>query len=596
VSSNCEMWCLHSETHTKSKGAPAMSVSAQYMPTESQAADAERVLTEHSIQLEVIDKEIEALVVDRDQQLQLIADETGPEINRLRALVKEHQAALAAIEEKEKNHIAVINREWEEKSGLLQTNRNRIQALSNVHHSLLAPVRKMPLELLVNIFGHFVREGGSPWTLGLVSVAWSKVVFSTCPLWSTINAEIDLATTRTANLSHKRLETHLRYTGTRALLDLRLSFINESRRDITKQALKTCELIGGKDMLARWRSLTLIKSPSDRIQAQMTPLFAHPLPNLHSLSIVSGWGHGFLSVLFKMIDTSAKAFRVLSVVQWILIDFRGYPNILRRVEVFQCITNAHIHPYGARPRPGLLESLSLMRALKEVDLPGNILSHCQTPDWARGVEKATFSNLNIGPTGLFAPQKNYLLNLGQLSLIHCYPSSFSPQPRVKMPNLRSLKVVGQPGVTSCFETPILDELLLISGVHISIREEGVLKGLWDNPFGAPKTRRLHLEAVVPPAETIELLKKMPGLESLTLQERPTFSISNDLLAALKEVEDVVQASGLPQRKMVVCPRLHNLTIKVRSNNVSNLSKWVAEVVAVRRSLGETFEGVAEHQP
>jgi hypothetical protein len=246
------------------------------MPTESQAAEAQRLLTQHAVQLEDVDKKIEALAVDRDQQVQSVVDDTRPEVQRLRALVKEHQAALAAIEEQKKTRIVAINKQWKEKTGALQTKRKRIQVSSDVQHSLLASVRKLPSELLVNVFEHFVREGGSPWKLALVSVAWSKVVFSTCSLWSTIHVDVDTTSTRTANSSLKRLEAHLRRAGTRSLLDLRLSFRTESRRPTTKQIVRACELIGGRDMLARWRSLTLIQPPIVLSQGQLEPLFAHP--------------------------------------------------------------------------------------------------------------------------------------------------------------------------------------------------------------------------------------------------------------------------------------------------------------------------------
>jgi hypothetical protein len=144
------------------------------MPTESQAAEAQQLLTQHAVQLEDIDKEIEALAVDRDQQVQSVMEETGPEIRRLRAL-EQHQAALAAIGEQKKTRIATINKQWKRKSGALLTKRKRIQVSSDEQHSLLASVRKLPSELLVNVFEHFVREGGSPWTLPLVSLEQSGV-------------------------------------------------------------------------------------------------------------------------------------------------------------------------------------------------------------------------------------------------------------------------------------------------------------------------------------------------------------------------------------------------------------------------------------
>lgn len=83
VSSNPEIQCAHSETHVQTKKASVIGARVQYMPTEGQAAEAQRVLTKHAFQLEDIDKNIKALIVDRNQQVQSIVEETGLEIKRL---------------------------------------------------------------------------------------------------------------------------------------------------------------------------------------------------------------------------------------------------------------------------------------------------------------------------------------------------------------------------------------------------------------------------------------------------------------------------------------------------------------------------------
>ena len=559
------------------------------MPTEGEAAEAQRVLTKNAVQLEGIDKEMEALIVDRDQRVQSIVEDTGLEIDRLRALVKEHQAALAAIEEQKKTRIVAINKEWKQKTGVLQMKRNRIHALTNVQHSLLASVRKLPSELLVNIFEHFIREGGNPWTLARVSVAWSKVVLSTCSFWSTIHVEIDPTSIRTANSSLKRLEANLRRAGTRTLLDIRLLFKPEGRVDTTKQIIKACALIGGRDMLARWRSVTLIQSPVNLTKGQLESLFAHPIPNLQLLSIESKCTSSLLTILLKMIDTSAEAFRVLSFIrQSYPMDLKSYPSILKCTEVLRCADDEEEYWH----EPSLSESLSRMQGLKEIELPGSIMEDHPSYDWMRSVEKATF-RLYYRSNDLFGRQKEYLLNLRRLSLIHC-SHHFSWSPWIKIPNLRFLEVVGDLAVASCFDTAILDDLLLISDIRTRKSgklEEQVLDQLCDNPSGAPKTRHLQLKTMASPVHIIGFLKRMPELERLTIQEHSYLPLSNDLFAALKEVEDVVHADGTSERKMVVCPTLQDLTVEAQSKDKPHLLKWVAEVVTVRRNLGETFEGV-----
>jgi hypothetical protein len=416
-------------------------------------------------------------------------------------------------------------------------------------------------------------------------------VSSTCSLWSTISVDVDTTSTRTANSSLKRLEAHLRRAGTRSLLDLRLFFRTESRRPTTKQILKACELIGGRDMLARWRSLTLIKPPFILSQEQLEPLFAHPLPNLHSLSVGSGCSSGLLDILLKMIDSSSKAFRVLD--QWEHTDLTPYPNILKRVEVLRYRDREKYH------WPDLLKSISLMRALNEVELPGNIVPH--RPEWMGSVRRATFFEVDVFSVNFFNSQKESFRNLRQLSLIR--PCGFPiRQLWIKIPNLRVLEVVGDFAIISCFDTPILDDLCLISPTHIWIivlgsGDEEVLEGLCNHPSWFPKTRHLRLETNASPAHTIEFLKKMPGLERLTIQEHPLLTLSYDLFVALKEVEEeVVHADDSPRRKMAVCPSLQDLTIKTRSTSSPHLSEWVTEVASVRRNSGQTFEGVARRDP
>lgn len=557
------------------------------MPNESQAAEAQRLLAQHAAQLEDVDKKIEDLVVDRDQQVQSVVEENEPEIKRLRTLIKEHRAALRAIEEQKNTRISAIENRWKEKTGALHTKRNRIQGLAGEQHSLLAPIRRLPLELLVYIFEHFVREDGSPWTLAHVSVVWSKVAFSTCSLWSKVHVNIDRTCTKTANSSLRRLEAHLGRTGTRSLLDLRIVCNSGDIIPTKKQFLKACKLIGGRDMLARWGSVTLIHAPFEFTQEELEPIFSHPLPNLYSLSIESSLRPSTLfTILFKMIDASAKAFRILSVGQGVPIDLREFPNTLKRIKVLRYREQYSYLPPSTR-------NLCLMQALEEVELPGCMLKLCHTQDWMQSVKTATFFKLEIGSTSLFDPQKEYLLNLRQLSLIDCPPFSCQ-HPRIKTPNLRVLKVAGDLAVTSCFDTPILDDLCLISHTpprtfQSRKREKEVLKGLFNNPFEVPKIKHLQLEA--PAAATTELLKKLPGLERLTIQEYPSSRLTSHLFAALKEVvEDVVHADGPPQTTMAMCPTLQNLTIKPRRPR-PQLSEWVTEVVTVRRNLGETFEGV-----
>ena len=557
------------------------------MPTESQAAEAERLLAQHAAQLEFFDKKIEDLVVDRDQQVQSVVEENEPEIKRLRTLIKEHRAALRAIEVHKNTRISAIEMRWQEKTETLYTKRNRIQALAGEQHSLLAPIRKLPSELLVYIFEHFVREDGTPRTLALVSVVWSKVVFSTCSLWSKVHVNIDRTCTKMANSSLRRLEAHLRRTGTRCLLDLRIVCNSGDIILTKKQFLKACKLIGGRDMMARWGSVTFINAPFEFTQAELEPIFSHPLPNLHSLSIESVLRPSILfTILLKMVDTSAKAFRTLSLDQKVPIDLGEYPNTLKRVKVLRYREEYGFHLASIR-------SLCLMRALEEVELPGCIVRQCQTQEWMRSVKTATFYTLEIGSTILFDPQKEYLLNLRQLSLINCPPFSCQ-RPWIKTPNLRVLKVAGDLAVASCFNTPILDDLCLISHTppwtfQSRKREKEVMRSLYNNQSEVPKIRHLRLEG--PVTGIIELLKNLPGLERLTIQEYPSNRLTHHLFAALKEtVEDVVHTDGPSQTKMVTCPALQSLTIKRRRPR-PRLSEWVMGVVTVRRNLGETFEGV-----
>ncbi|KAG7445449.1 uncharacterized protein BT62DRAFT_1077098 [Guyanagaster necrorhizus] len=76
----------------------------------------------------------------------------------------------------------------------LQKHKNRVNHNLRMYHSLFAPIRRLPLDVLIHIFQLLpvdtIDPNSTPWILGLVCYSWRSVYLSVPTLWSRIFIDI----------------------------------------------------------------------------------------------------------------------------------------------------------------------------------------------------------------------------------------------------------------------------------------------------------------------------------------------------------------------------------------------------------------------
>ncbi|KAJ7609101.1 hypothetical protein FB45DRAFT_375288 [Roridomyces roridus] len=142
----------------------------------------------------------------------------------------------------------------------LQAERMQLSDYHSHNTSILSPLRRMPPEVLVQIFlwtlpslqersGGVFDTQGSPWTLAQVSSRWRGISLSTASLWSTVHVDFD------HDLRHPEhsdiLQTQLQRCGT---LNLHIHFYGRDEADSTEQ-LELFDLL--LEHSARWEALDI---------------------------------------------------------------------------------------------------------------------------------------------------------------------------------------------------------------------------------------------------------------------------------------------------------------------------------------------------
>ena len=121
----------------------------------------ERVIELENVQEEeadVIEKDIKRRIKDLEKQIKATTRERAKKLKELKiAHLKRKRPIIERIDE--------------------------LQQLNHYDRSLIAPIRKLPAELLGYIFQHHIDLDNSPWVLTLVSRSWRHTAMTTPSLW-----------------------------------------------------------------------------------------------------------------------------------------------------------------------------------------------------------------------------------------------------------------------------------------------------------------------------------------------------------------------------------------------------------------------------
>jgi hypothetical protein len=166
---------------------------------------------------------------------------------------------LNALEEEENQGRAAIRLEFKQRSEVLLEKRAATKDQLARQRSLLASVRKVDEDALIQIFDYFVNAGGSPWALAHTCSRWRGVVLSSHHLWSgiliTTNVEAEVVRRREGKEvcnSLGQLRRAIRRVGD-APIDLSISF-NWSHTALDVESAAAM-IIAVAKTCSQWRTL-----------------------------------------------------------------------------------------------------------------------------------------------------------------------------------------------------------------------------------------------------------------------------------------------------------------------------------------------------
>ncbi|KAK0442727.1 uncharacterized protein EV420DRAFT_1074956 [Desarmillaria tabescens] len=359
----------------------------------------------------------------------------------------------------------------------LNRDRDLLRSYADHYGALLAPVRRLPYDILLQIFEEACKQESDlypssvPFLLGLVCKRWRNVTITSPSLWS--NIVVRLPSRRPFPASrwqsiHKVVKLHLLRSGCMPLalrfLSSRLVIIRDDGLDIVAETLvahqfRFREIRGPLRAIARLPDGLLSSVGSLIMEGYMRESnrrYICDLPNIHTLTIRD-----------------------------------GVP--LSRIDLPQ-----HVHTLNLEFRPGnvgaVIRNLSRMRSLRSLTVEAYGL--CEVGDVGHFVRLPTLTSFTC---------RNMYLNTDTLC---CFLAS------IDVPALTDLTIIG-----GAFHTQTIISLIQRS---------------------RPPLRKLtiittsHATGVVEVVEFIELFRAMPDLASLTVHDFATSkTLSDSLLNELR---------------------------------------------------------------
>jgi hypothetical protein len=426
------------------------------------------------------------------------------------------------LQEMERKYLDAIERERAAARALTQRQvepfRARIQILSQHlerERIFIAPIRRMPLEIVTEIISVALAHGVSKQIIASVSSSWRVIILGTAQFWRKICVDSSVASTA----SLRGLKQTLVFSGS-ITLDVELNY-HPSKHDLILEHFRAIADAG----IHRWRSLhvssyTILRDNQNPILG----IFTGSLMSLRSLSINQG------------IVTSEKQ------------------DIFEPLYRLIAATRPCLHNYicaGSRT-PEALSSTSIFCELKSVSGPLSVITAIRpkldipelhvtgTPDDFKVFELPQHVEFDqISSNQLFD------CNLDRVQVLiirylsgNANSRNSSNLPIIKFPNLHRLQLTTNianilPWLEA--EAPTLSSLTIIEEAHWHPRyATRILQNTFENEKHRIKISPLNLKLQIrlTTALTILVLKHWSQLQDLTLCWDDKFKWSGNLLSAL----------------------------------------------------------------
>jgi len=429
----------------------------------------------------------------------------------MRELEDAEAKAIAAITEYYRIKREELTTKAKQRQEIFNGAQERVQSRLERRRAIAAPLKKLPPEILSEIFMMHVEMGGSPWVTLKVSRWWMRVSTSTLRLWRNIHVVprarfCDSGAAHQLCSSKKQLQKAMRRAGV-VPIRLHVDFGSwETQRDVLAFIVES---------LDRFYSLELFRSPCLRGSKEETEFLDSlrygAARNLRELALGHDWKiESIVTRLLSVVGTSKGALKCLTASsnRWLqllgqhkkiflnlrTLSFSGWASSSSEDELLQKCFSSIRHLECLSINVGLtplVDVVTLVDNLQELDIRGTSLE----PLYLLRIPKLKKLVLtNVHPK---YPQK-FTISLPQLEVLHVKSSPWTCMRALYCPALREL----------------------VLGTGTGMYEKGPTKPqlafIWTSDHRCLNPRVLHLQGGAKDPALITTLRKMAAIERLHL--------------------------------------------------------------------------------
>jgi hypothetical protein len=457
--------------------------------------------------------------------------------------------------------------------------------------SFLAPIRRLPVEMLAEIFLLAICGNNyPPLELARVSQSWRAVILSMPRLWSTFRLstwtkadKVDFILARSGNVP----------------LDVEIDVGADVLKVVGEKEVRFAGMERGMSDASRWRNLIVTSFPSKvDIDAHWTPknpsfVFDGPVNSLASFKIKNTCED---SILFEQfLDAVGNSSHER------LVDMElSSPNAIYHfthpqfASIFRCIVTFKVNVREMRTEVDILrhfEQLETLEAFRlrlptyaiETDLPlvrtlKRLKIKTVSVQWMAG---RTFSKLEEC-TVIWPHYPETLAPNGGVDLPVCTHFTYDDHIIDTLPN---------------FRIPKLDTLIVRNEAWNKPRGSTQLAAVWKGVGHVTplKPRVLHLDTQCHDQHLINALMMLPGLEQLYLGLIRPDGLGKKFFGALQAKKGRTSRSSSATYLCVLCPNLRAFGVRyrrwVRQDERDEITPLLHKVIESRRKTDTPLESV-----
>lgn len=267
--------------------------------------------------------------------------ETDSIVETRQTQLKEFEAQNGTIS-RIRDAVVQFNEEPKDRLPLLLNQRQSLEKEFEAQRDLDSPIRKLPVELLAELFIVHVEAGGEIADIALTCKLWGQIAFRTAKVWSRItirfsptynwiSREVSYNRVRFPCRKYSALEQILGRSGSCMLtIDLEFSTVLEAKDH--SEAFKILHTLNAGAFL---RCVSLIVNSSPGVEWDHNPDFKitfQPFPVLRTLVVEPRWQcRTILSSILRTVEDTSPAFRSLAVLSRFPNSLQGRSRLLERL-------------------------------------------------------------------------------------------------------------------------------------------------------------------------------------------------------------------------------------------------------------------------